>query len=260
MEIIKIRRSDYVRGKLEEAIDHSNKNYEEVLLTVGADSKDKAILVGNEYWEDIFDITLNPSTYREELVDIGSRRQPENDDNPDFERLKRLINDLNGTPSEDGVVAAKSLTGAYGEYESLAQLVSVADWEALTETYQIIHDLGGSASEIINDTDFQPVDEGEFSGFLGYSSIVYEILENKRVRKQRERIKSKPQAYRKGLQVIMEELRFEPKSPSRKFEALKGDLKGYYSKRITQGDRVVYSVEESEHVVRLYDIMQHYGD
>jgi Uncharacterized protein conserved in bacteria len=43
-------------------------------------------------------------------------------------------------------------------------------------------------------------------------------------------------------------------------KALAGDLKGFYSYRLTIRDRIVYTVSESEHIVYIHRARTHYGD
>ena len=43
-------------------------------------------------------------------------------------------------------------------------------------------------------------------------------------------------------------------------KALVGDLKGFYSYRLTIRDRIVYTVSENEHTVYIHRARTHYGD
>ena len=43
-------------------------------------------------------------------------------------------------------------------------------------------------------------------------------------------------------------------------KALVGDLKGFYSHRLSIRDRIVYSVSEGEHTVYVHRARTHYGD
>ena len=43
-------------------------------------------------------------------------------------------------------------------------------------------------------------------------------------------------------------------------KSLLGDLKGYYSVRLSYKDRIVYSIHEDELVVVVVRAMTHYGD
>ena len=43
-------------------------------------------------------------------------------------------------------------------------------------------------------------------------------------------------------------------------KALVGDLKGFYSYRLTIRDRILYTVSENEHTVYIHRAQTHYGD
>jgi len=71
--------------------------------------------------------------------------------------------------------------------------------------------------------------------------------------------KSEPAAYRK-LRQLIEELAEHPYSGTGKPERLKGDINGYWSRRITPKHRLVYKVYESEIVVMVLTAYGHYDD
>jgi len=62
----------------------------------------------------------------------------------------------------------------------------------------------------------------------------------------------------KKIASMIKEIRRTPFSGIGKPEALKYDLKGFWSRRITGGDRLVYSVTD-EHVY-IISCKYHYGD
>jgi toxin YoeB len=53
-------------------------------------------------------------------------------------------------------------------------------------------------------------------------------------------------------------LRREPTHPSHHFEALRGDLSGYYSRRLDGFNRVIYRIEKPDVVI--VSLLGHYGD
>jgi toxin YoeB len=53
-------------------------------------------------------------------------------------------------------------------------------------------------------------------------------------------------------------LRRNPREPSHHFEALRGDLTGYYSRRLDGFHRIVYRIERPDVVV--VSCLGHYGD
>jgi toxin YoeB len=62
------------------------------------------------------------------------------------------------------------------------------------------------------------------------------------------------------LAVVIQDIKLNPYSPSFKFERLKENLSGYCSKRITQGDRVVYKVIDNIVEVQIRTVKGHYHD
>lgn len=63
---------------------------------------------------------------------------------------------------------------------------------------------------------------------------------------------------RQRLERIDAQLRQDPVHPSHRFEALRGDLSGYYSRRLDGFHRVVYRIERPDVVV--VSCLGHYGD
>ena len=64
----------------------------------------------------------------------------------------------------------------------------------------------------------------------------------------------------KKLQEILDDIIANPYSPNFKFERLKYNLSGYYSKRLTQKDRIIYQVEDEIVTVLILSVIGHYGD
>jgi toxin YoeB len=60
------------------------------------------------------------------------------------------------------------------------------------------------------------------------------------------------------LETIDAQLRSDPLHPTHRFEALRGDLSGYYSRRLDGFHRVVYRIERPDVVV--VSCLGHYGD
>jgi toxin YoeB len=64
----------------------------------------------------------------------------------------------------------------------------------------------------------------------------------------------------KKIESILLELSLHPYSGTGKPEELKYDLKGYWSRRINQKDRLIYSVQEHKVTVEVISAMGHYDD
>lgn len=59
---------------------------------------------------------------------------------------------------------------------------------------------------------------------------------------------------------LFEELRQHPTTGTGQVEQLKGDLEGLWSRRITKGARMIYSIEEDKVIVNVVSLKGHYGD
>lgn len=71
--------------------------------------------------------------------------------------------------------------------------------------------------------------------------------------------KSDAQAYKK-LQKLIEELKEHPTTGTGQVEQLKGDLSGYWSRRINKQYRLIYSIHEDIVTVEVISLRSHYGD
>ena len=68
------------------------------------------------------------------------------------------------------------------------------------------------------------------------------------------------QATIKKIQKIFEDLAEHPTYGTGKPEELKHDLKGYWSRRINQKDRIIYSINNQTIIVEVVAAMGHYFD
>ncbi len=84
----------------------------------------------------------------------------------------------------------------------------------------------------------------------------YELIYTQQAKKDAKKLKGTPLASkaRELLQWIAEDPFAEPPT----FEALVGDLKGAYSRRINIQHRLVYQVYESEKTVKVLRLWTHY--
>lgn len=85
---------------------------------------------------------------------------------------------------------------------------------------------------------------------------MYKIIYHKRAVKQIALLKA---ARLDGkVQKLLELLRQNPFADPPPYEALKGDLKGMYSRRINVRHRLVYQVDEAAQTVRVLSMWTHY--
>jgi len=62
------------------------------------------------------------------------------------------------------------------------------------------------------------------------------------------------------IKKILEELKVHPYTGTGQPEPLKYDLSGFWSRRINQRDRMIYSVSEATVTVEVISAMEHYAD
>ena len=62
----------------------------------------------------------------------------------------------------------------------------------------------------------------------------------------------------KRINAILRDISRNPREGIGKVEMLKGDLSGYWSRRIDEVNRLVYKVEDGQ--VKIYQCRSHYGD
>lgn len=65
---------------------------------------------------------------------------------------------------------------------------------------------------------------------------------------------------KKKAQELLEILKKDPFVKPPEYEALVGDLKGSYSRRINIQHRIVYQIYEKEKVVKIIRMWTHYGE
>lgn len=62
------------------------------------------------------------------------------------------------------------------------------------------------------------------------------------------------------IAALLEELCEHPTTGTGKVEQLKGDLEGYWSRRINKASRLIYKIEENIITVFVISLKGHYGD
>ena len=59
---------------------------------------------------------------------------------------------------------------------------------------------------------------------------------------------------------LFEELQLHPTTGTGQVEQLRGDLQGYWSRRIDKGSRMIYRIDDDVVTVMVVSLMGHYGD
>lgn len=60
------------------------------------------------------------------------------------------------------------------------------------------------------------------------------------------------------IEKILDILRSNPFCKNPRYEALTGDLKGYYSRRINIQHRIIYTIDKKKHIVAIFRAWTHY--
>ena len=84
----------------------------------------------------------------------------------------------------------------------------------------------------------------------------YELVYTTQARKDAKKLKGSPLANK--ARELLDLIRESPFSDPPPFEALVGDLKGAYSRRINLQHRLVYQVYEDEKVIKVIRFWTHY--
>ena len=84
----------------------------------------------------------------------------------------------------------------------------------------------------------------------------YELVYTRQARKDANKVKGTPLAPK--AKALLELISEDPFAQPPAFEALVGDLKGAYSRRINIQHRLVYQVYESEQIVKVLRLWTHY--
>ena len=84
----------------------------------------------------------------------------------------------------------------------------------------------------------------------------YELVYTRQAKKDAKKLKGTPLA--KKARELLETVQQDPLADPPPFEALVGDLKGAYSRRINIQHRLVYEVFEEEQVVKVIRLWTHY--
>ncbi len=62
------------------------------------------------------------------------------------------------------------------------------------------------------------------------------------------------------IEKIVDELSVHPTTGTANPKRLKGDLSGYWSRKLNKKDRIIYKIIDSEVSVQVFSLRGHYGD
>lgn len=89
---------------------------------------------------------------------------------------------------------------------------------------------------------------------------IFELKVSKKAQKQIEEFKKFDSQSYKKIQSFFYEISEHPTSGTGKPEQLKGNLAGYWSRRINKKDRLIYEIKEKEIFVLVLSAKGHYND
>ena len=72
-----------------------------------------------------------------------------------------------------------------------------------------------------------------------------------------EEVRSK-EDFLKKIWLLVEELKLHPQTGTGQVEQLRGNLSGFWSRRIDKADRMVYKIEEDRVIVTVVSLKGHY--
>jgi len=82
----------------------------------------------------------------------------------------------------------------------------------------------------------------------------YKVLFSKQAQKDIKKLT--PKLQQKAKDIIRNQISVNPYCG----KALVGNMKGYYSKRLSYHDRIIYSIDENQVIVFILRAKTHYGD
>lgn len=91
--------------------------------------------------------------------------------------------------------------------------------------------------------------------------MIYELILQPEAEQQLEEWKKSGQKkILKKIADLFSELRVHPTTGTGQVEQLKGNLSGFWSRRIDKGSRMVYTIENEKVIVTVVSLKGHYGD
>ena len=256
IETIKITPRDNIGKILDEAREKSESNNMPVLIELvdhngKSKRKDRAYLVSRDYYVEvigkIYKSTLDGSTIFSD--------DEHADDNPDYNRLKSIINSLY-EKSLGGEVFTESINNPKTVNVEIELFPAIDSKTSLAETIYL--DESGQLSDIsIEDQVF--LDQGYYN-FLQLEQTLYKIEPRPKAIKQREEYKSAKngKSSLRRIEWIESNLEKNPMYKERHFEPLVGKYSGLWSRRINGKDRYVYGIFESQRKLIVHSIRGHY--
>lgn len=256
IETIEITPRDNIGKKLDEAKEKSGLNNMPVLIKlVGPNGKsgrkDKAYLVSRDYFAEVIGRIYkatpgNTSIFSDEEY---------TDDNPDFNRLKNIVNSLYEN-SFGGNISTESIHTPKTVNVDIELFPAIDSKASLTETIYL--DKSGQLGDITIEE--QILLDGGFYNFLQYTQATYEIERKPKVLSQLDEYKcaKNGKSSLKRIDLIESNLKTNPMYKENHFEKLAGKYKGLLSRRINGKDRYVYGILNGQYKLIVHSVRGHY--
>ena len=91
--------------------------------------------------------------------------------------------------------------------------------------------------------------------------MIYELILSDEAKEHlKEWKKSGQKKTLKKIADLLAELREHPRTGTGQIEQLKGELSGYWSRRIDKASRMVYTIEDERIIVTVISLKGHYGN
>lgn len=259
IEIIKITPKDNIGKKLNEAKEKSVFNNMPVLIKLvdyngKSRKKDEAYLVSRDYFAeiigDVYEVISNDSA-------SFSEDEFYEQDNFDFNRLKRLINELH-EKSFGGKIAIESIDNPKTINVEMELFPAIDSRSSLSETIYL--DETGQLDDISME-DRILLDQG-FYHFLQFEQATYDIERRSKVEDQLDKYKSAKNGKNslERIERIESNLRLNPMYEDIHLEKLAGKYRDLWSRRINGKDRYVYSIRKEQHKLIVHSVRGHYDN
>ena len=257
IETIIITPKDNIGKALSEAKAKSEFNNAPVLIKLEnqegeSGKKDKAYLVSRDYFAEIigriYDVISDNST-------TFARDDYDENDNPDFDRLKRIINDLYEN-SAGGKISIESIASNDTIHVDIEIFPAIDSKSSLSETIYL--DETGQLDDLSLE-DRIALDNGVYN-FLQLQQATYEIERRPKAQAQLleyERAKNGRSSL-KRIEYIESNIKTNPTYKEMNFEKRNagkyGDL---LSRRINAKDRYLYGVLKDQHKIVVFSLRGH---
>ena len=261
IETINITPKDNIGKRLNEAKEISELNNMPVLIKLidrsgKCGGKDKAYLVSRDYFVEIVGHIYKKLA--SDSVGFSDRGEyVDEKDNPDFDRLKSLINSLYENSFGSGVFTGSIVNPETAEV-NIELFPAIDSKSSISETIYTYE--SGQLDDIsIEDQTF--LDKGYYS-FLQFKQATYKIEPTSKAKKQLDEYKSAKngKSSLRRIALIEEKLTVNPMYKENHFERLIGNYKGLFSRRINGKDRYVYGVlNDQPRRIIVHSVRGHYN-